>query len=198
MTARPAPGAAVEVEDLAVPAGDGGRVELRIVRPAGSEGALPVVLYLGGVEARDGAARADDLAARELAAGFGAAVVLPSGGVAAREQEAAVVPAADLSAAEQEAPLKQAYAVLCWIGREGERRGLDGTRIVLAGDAAGEGLCAALARVVERRGGPPLLAQAFAPAPGDADRDPTAGAPIEQLLGLPSALVIPTHPRERC
>jgi acetyl esterase/lipase len=163
----------VEVEDLAVPAGAGARVELRILRPAAAEGALPVVLYLRGDGARGGDRRVDDLPARELAAGLGAAVVVPAPGA---------------QAAEHRGELEHAYAILCWVGREGGRRGLDGERIVLAGDAAGESLCAELARLAERRGGPPLLAQALRPA---ADR-----TPIEQLLGLPRALVT-VAPAER-
>jgi acetyl esterase/lipase len=139
------------------------------LRPgSGAAGQLPVVLYLGG--ARRGT---DDLPARELAAGLGAAVVVPAAGARPTGE-----------AAERE----RAYAILRWVGREGGRRGLDGSRIVLADDAAGEDLCAGLARVAERRGGPPLLAQALRPA---ADRIPT-----EQLLGLPQAFVA-TSPQKR-
>ncbi|HVX33811.1 MAG TPA: esterase, partial [Solirubrobacterales bacterium] len=109
MSPRPGSGAAVEVEDLVVPAGGGAGAKLRIVRPAAARGQLPVVLYLGGARRET-----DDLPARELAAGLGAAVVVPAPGLRARGE------------AEE---LERTYAILRWVGREGGRRGLDGSRI---------------------------------------------------------------------
>lgn len=210
---RPERGAAeVEVEDLAVPAGGGARVGLRIVRPMAVEGALPVVLYLHGDSWLAGAPLTDDRPARDLAAGLGAAVVLPAEGGPARRYPAA---------------LEQAYAILAWIGRDGRRRDLDGTRVALAGDATGANLCAALTLVAKGRGGPALAAQVLLHPVTDArcetdsyrqfaeghhlrgdhmrelwdsyTADPEERAlatvsplraPIDQLVGLPRALVV--------
>jgi acetyl esterase len=202
----------VEVEDLAVPAGEGARVGLRIVRPVAVQGALPVVLYLHGDSWLAGAGRTDDRPARDLAAGLGAAVVLPSEGGPPRGYPAA---------------LERAYAILAWIGSDGRHRGLDGTRVALVGDATGANLCAALTLVAKRRGGPALAAQVLlhpvtdARCETDSYRQFAEGhllrgdqmrelwdrytaepderalatvsplrAPVDQLVGLPRALVV--------
>src|SRR3954462_9216874 len=54
---------------------DVGDVQVRIVRPAGAEGTLPVVLYMHGGGWVLGNARTHDRLGRELACGAGAALV---------------------------------------------------------------------------------------------------------------------------
>jgi acetyl esterase len=62
---------------VTVPA-DVGDVQVRIVRPAGAEGTLPVILYMHGGGWVLGNAGTHDRLVRELACGAGAALATPS------------------------------------------------------------------------------------------------------------------------
>jgi len=172
----------VDVEDVALPLGPGRRTLVRIFRPGQAERALPVVLHLQlGAPLR----RRDDVPgewlARELAAGTGAAVLMPELAPAGRHRQREV--------------LEQSYELLCWIAREGARRQLDGSRIALAGGGLGGSLAAALALLAARRAGPALRTQALlCPAADPASDIDTYRRPLrtgaDRLTGLPPALII--------
>ena len=68
-----------EVTDewIKVPGGPGGDISVRIVRPAGATGILPVILYIHGAGWVFGNAGTHDRLVRELAARAGAAAVFP-------------------------------------------------------------------------------------------------------------------------
>ncbi|MFI5671642.1 alpha/beta hydrolase [Streptomyces sp. NPDC051704] len=68
---------AVDEEWVTVPGGPTGEVRARILRPRGATGPLPVVLYIHGAGWVFGDARTHDRLVRELAVGTGAAVVFP-------------------------------------------------------------------------------------------------------------------------
>ena len=68
---------AVDEEWITVPGGPTGTVRARIVRPAGATGLLPVVLYIHGAGWVFGNAHTHDRLVREIAVGTGAAVVFP-------------------------------------------------------------------------------------------------------------------------
>ncbi|MFJ3979475.1 alpha/beta hydrolase [Streptomyces sp. NPDC090021] len=68
---------AVDEEWVTVSGGPTGEVRARIVRPAGAAGRLPVILYLHGAGWVFGNAHTHDRLVRELAVGAGAAVVFP-------------------------------------------------------------------------------------------------------------------------
>ncbi|KPH98002.1 hypothetical protein OK074_0760 [Actinobacteria bacterium OK074] len=70
---------AVDEEWVTVPGGPTGSVRARIVKPAGAEGTLPVVLYIHGAGWVFGNAHTHDRLVRELAVGANAAVVFPEG-----------------------------------------------------------------------------------------------------------------------
>src|SRR5690348_15661651 len=59
----------VDIADLTVPGGPSGSVSVRIVRPAGSTGVLPVILYIHGAGWVFGNAHTHDRLIRELAVG---------------------------------------------------------------------------------------------------------------------------------
>jgi acetyl esterase len=122
-----------------------GEVRARIVRPAGAVGTLPVVLYIHGAGWVFGNAHTHDRLVRELAVGTGAAVVFP---------EYALSPEARYPVA-----IEQNYAVARWIVAEGASKGLDPTRIAVAGDSVGGNMTAALTLMAKERGDVPLLAQ---------------------------------------
>jgi acetyl esterase len=122
---------------VTVPA-DVGDVQVRIVRPAGSEGTLPVILYMHGGGWVLGNAGTHDRLVRELAVGARAAVVF----VEYDRSPEARYPVA----------IEQGYATARWITREGAAHGLDPERIAIAGDSVGGNMTAALALMASDRG----------------------------------------------
>ncbi|WP_104665345.1 alpha/beta hydrolase fold domain-containing protein [Ensifer adhaerens] len=67
------------------------------------------------------------------------------------------------------APLDDVYCVLRWVADHAERLGVDGDRIVIAGDSAGGNLAAASAMLARDRGGPPIAQQLLLYPPVDTD-----------------------------
>ncbi|TDD89494.1 alpha/beta hydrolase [Actinomadura darangshiensis] len=127
----------VDEKWITVPAG-AGDVRVRIVKPAGTAGVLPVVLYVHGGGWILGNAGTHDRLVRELAAGAGAAVAF----VEYDRSPEARYPVA----------IEQAYATAQWIIRNGPAEGLDASRMAVAGDSAGGNMTAALAILAKRRG----------------------------------------------
>lgn len=136
---------AIDEEWITVSGGPTGSVRARIVKPAGAEGTLPVILYIHGAGWVFGNAHTHDRLVRELAVGAEAAVVFPE---------------YDLSP-ETRYPvaIEQNFAVARWIVEEGASKGLDATRIAVAGDSVGGNMTAALTLMAKERGGVPLVQQ---------------------------------------
>jgi acetyl esterase/lipase len=122
---------------LTIPA-EVGEVDVRIVRPPGVQGTLPVILYMHGGGWVLGNAGTHDRLVRELAVGTGAAVAF----VEYERSPEARYPVA----------LEQGYAVAQWIVREGEANGLDPQRMAVAGESVGGNMTAALALMAHDRG----------------------------------------------
>ncbi|MCS7477356.1 alpha/beta hydrolase [Umezawaea endophytica] len=129
---------AVDVEDLVVAGGPTGDVRVRIVRPEGVTGVLPVILYIHGAGWVFGNSHTHDRLVRELAVGAGAAVVFP---------EYSLSPEARYPVA-----IEENYAVARWIGTHGASKDLDGTRVAIAGDSVGGNMTAALTLLAKERG----------------------------------------------
>ncbi|MET8751048.1 alpha/beta hydrolase [Streptomyces sp. NPDC004667] len=203
----------VDEEWITVHGGPTGDVRVRIVRPRGASGPLPVILYIHGAGWVFGNAHTHDRLVRELAVGTRAAVVFPE---------------YDLSPeARYPVAIEQNYSVAQWVAREGCHKDLDGTRIAVAGDSVGGNMSAALTLMAKERGDVTLVQQVLFYPVTDAsfdtdsyhrfgegyflrrdamkwfwDQYTTAGAeraqitasPLrastEQLSGLPPALVI--------
>ena len=68
---------AIDEEWVTIPGGPTGEVAARIIRPPGATGTLPVILYIHGGGWVVGNAHTHDRLVRELAVGIGAAVVFP-------------------------------------------------------------------------------------------------------------------------
>ncbi|WP_410607229.1 alpha/beta hydrolase [Amycolatopsis sp. lyj-109] len=130
--------APAEIEVLTVPGGPNGDVETRIVRPAGAEGPLPVIVYIHGAGWVFGDFHTHERLVRELAAGVGAAVVFPE---YSRSPEARYPVA-----------IEENYAVAKWVAQHGAEKGLDTSRIAIAGDSVGGNMTAALTILAKRRG----------------------------------------------
>ncbi|WP_459642434.1 alpha/beta hydrolase [Kineococcus sp. NUM-3379] len=128
----------VDEEWREVPGGPTGSVRVRLVRPRGATGTLPVVVYVHGAGWVFGSAATHDRLVRELAVGAHAAVVFPEYD---RSPEARYPVA-----------LEQSYAAAEWVAREGAGHGLDPTRIAVAGDSVGGNMSAALTLLAKDRG----------------------------------------------
>jgi acetyl esterase/lipase len=135
----------VDEEWVTVSGGPTGTVRARVVKPAGTEGTLPVILYIHGAGWVFGNAHTHDRLVRELAVGAGAAVVFPE---------------YDLSPeARYPVAVEQNYAVARWIVTDGAAKGLDAGRIAVAGDSVGGNMTAALTLMAKERGDVPLVQQ---------------------------------------
>jgi acetyl esterase len=128
-----------DVSDLTVPGGPTGEVRVRIVRPAGATGVLPVVLYVHGLGWVFGGPQTHDRLVRELAVGAQAAVVFPDYDLAPEHQ--------------YPTQIEQVYAVADWIAMNGADERLDASRIAVAGDSVGGNMAAVTTILAKQRGG---------------------------------------------
>ena len=202
-----------DIEDRVIAGGPTGEVNIRVVRPKGTTGTLPVVLHTHGGGWILGDKDTHDRLVRELA----------------NAAQAIVVFVAYTPAPEAHYPVQneQAYTALEWVAAHAAEIGGDATRIALFGDSVGGNMVAALTLMAKERGGPSIAAQVmFYPVtdahfdtgsyqefadgpwltreamrwfwdaylPDESKRwEPTASpleASIDQLRGLPPALVV--------
>ena len=203
----------VDVDDTTIPGGPSGEVSIRILRPQGASGDLPVILYTHGAGWVFGNAHTHDRLCRELAVGTGAAVVFTNFSLSPE--------------ARYPTAIEEIYAVLEWVADHGRDRQLDGSRIAVAGDSVGGNMTAAITLMAKQRSGPKLAAQVLFYPVTDASfdtgsyhefaegyflrrdamqwfwdqyttdqdaRDQITASPLrattEELAGLPNALVI--------
>jgi acetyl esterase len=124
-------------EWVEIAGGPTGTVKLRIVKPIGAKGELPVILYIHGAGWVFGDAHTHDRLVRDLAIGSNAAVVFPEYD---RSPEAAYPVA-----------LEQSYAAAQWVVTEGAGKGLDGSRLAVSGDSVGGNMAIALALLAKQR-----------------------------------------------
>ncbi|MEV5900778.1 alpha/beta hydrolase [Streptomyces sp. NPDC052127] len=134
-----------------------GDVRVRIVKPAGATGVLPVILYIHGGGWILGNAGTHDRLVRELSVGARAAVVF----VEYDRSPEAKYPVA----------IEQAYATAQWITTAGAEEGLDGSRLVVAGDSVGGNMTAALTHMAKQRGDVAFLHQSLYYPVTDAAQD---------------------------
>lgn len=204
---------AIDEEWLTIEGGPTGSVKIRIVKPAGATGKLPVIFFIHGAGWVFGNAHTHDRLVRELAVGADAAVVFPE---------------YDLSPeAKYPTAIEQNYAAARWVFAHGADKGLDASRFAVAGDSVGGNMTAALTLMAKERGDVKIAQQVlFYPVTNadfdtpsyhqfaehyflgregmkwfwdqytenDAQREEIYASPlrasVEQLQGLPPALVI--------
>jgi acetyl esterase len=135
----------VEVEDTTISDGPSGQVSIRILRPKGASGRLPVVLYTHGAGWVFGSAHTHDRLVRELAAGTGAAVVFTNYSLSPETRYPTAI--------------EEVYSVLEWVAEHGAEKGLDGSDIAVAGDSVGGNMTAAITLMAKQRSGPKVRAQ---------------------------------------
>ncbi|MEA2160486.1 MAG: acetyl esterase [Solirubrobacteraceae bacterium] len=135
----------VDIEDLTITGGPHGQIAARLIRPAGTTGTLPVILYVHGAGWVLGSPRTHDLLVRNLAVGAQAAVVFPD---YRRAPEA-----------QYPSQIEEAYATATWVVEHGSERGLDPDRMAIAGDSVGGNMTIAVTLMAKERGGPSFAAQ---------------------------------------
>ncbi|OKH82028.1 esterase [Mycobacterium sp. ST-F2] len=203
----------VDDEWITVEGGPTGSVKVRIIKPAGATGRLPVIFYIHGAGWVFGNAHTHDRLVRELAVGADAAVVFPE---------------YDLSPeAKYPTAIEQNYAAAQWVFVHGAEKGLDASRFAVSGDSVGGDMAAVLTLMAKDRGDVTICHQVllypvtaadfdtpsyhqfaehyFLSREGmkwfwdqytenDAQRDEIYASPlratVDQLSGLPTALVI--------
>jgi acetyl esterase len=134
-----------------------GDFKVRIVRPPGSTGPLPVILYLHGGGWILGSWITHDLLTRRLAVGANAAV--------------AFVEYSRAPEARYPTQIEQCYAAAQWIVEQGAGGGFDATRIAVAGDSAGGNMSTVLALMAKRRGDVRFVHQSLYYPMTDADAE---------------------------
>ncbi len=131
-----------EIEDRTIPGGPTGQVSIRIIRPRGVSGALPVVMYFHGGGWILGDKDTHDRLVREIANGAQAAVVF--------------VNYAPSPEAHYPVAIEQAYTATKWAAEQGTQIGLDPSRLALAGDSVGGNMVAVTTLLAKQRGGPKI------------------------------------------
>jgi acetyl esterase len=202
-----------DIEEKVFPVGPTGEVSVRIYRPAGVRGLLPVVMYFHGGGWVLGSKNTHDRLLRDLVNGANAAFVFVN-----------YTPSPE---AQFPVPVEQCYAATKYVAEHGQELGLDSSRLGLAGDSVGGYTTAVVAQLAKERNGPSIRYQVMmypvtdssmsqstykefengpwltaaamawfwdAYAPNKKDRKTTMASPLsatlEQLRGLPPALVI--------
>jgi acetyl esterase len=127
----------IDEEWITVPAAVGD-ARVRIVKPQGAAGKLPVILYVHGGGWVLGNAGTHDRLVRELAVGANAAV--------------AFLEYPNSPEARYPVAIEQGYATAQWIINEGASKGLDGSRLAVAGDSVGGNMTAALTLMAKEHG----------------------------------------------
>lgn len=206
----------VSTEQHELPIGPNGKVSIRILRPPGIPGVLPVLVYVHGGGWVRGDYKMYERLVGALTNGTGAALVFVEFQRAPEGQ--------------YPIPIEEVYAVIKWIAENGNQLNLDASRIAIAGESAGGNIAAAVTLLAKERKGPQigfqLLLYPVTSATFDqpsyqefaegyflsveaiqclwnfycpdaaARKQPTAAplqATLEQLSGLPPALIISTE-----
>ena len=141
---RPEPEPVGSVEDRTIVV-DGVSIPIRVYRPVGASGALPVLVWyhgggwvIGNLDSADGACRV-------LTNASGAAVVSVDYRLAPEHKFPA---AADDS-----------FAATKWVVEHAAELGVDGSRLAIGGDSAGGNLAAVVAQMAKQAGGPAIRLQ---------------------------------------
>lgn len=137
-------GIQVERRTIAV---DGQALEIRVVRPQGAKGELPVFMFFHGGGWVLGDYPTHERLIHDLVLGSGAAAVY----VDYTPSPEAKFPTA----------INQAYAATRWVAENGRQIGVDGKRLAVVGNSVGGNMAAVVALKAEEAGTPKLRFQAL-------------------------------------
>jgi acetyl esterase len=132
-------------EDRDLKVGPDGRTRIRVVRPVGSAGTLPVVIYVHGGGWVLGDKQTHDRLVRELAVGANAVIVFVDYDRSPENRYPIAI--------------EQSYAVAKYVAEHAEEFGADPDRLVVAGDSVGGNMAAVVSLLAKERKGPRITAQ---------------------------------------
>ncbi|MDO3412247.1 alpha/beta hydrolase [Saccharibacillus sp. CPCC 101409] len=135
----------VDIEDRTIPGGPSGEVSVRILRPKGATGPLPVLIYIHGAGWVFGNAHTHDRLIRELAVGAEVAVVFPNYSLSPENKYPVAI--------------EEIYAALEWISSEGAANRFDTSKLYVGGDSVGGNMTAAITLMAKERKGPKIAKQ---------------------------------------
>ncbi|MEJ0020357.1 MAG: alpha/beta hydrolase [Acetobacteraceae bacterium] len=141
----PAGRPSAQIDDITLPAGPTGSVQIRIVRPRDAAGPLPVVIYCHGGGWISGDAGTHDRLIREIAVGAKAALVFVSHD---RSPEA-----------QYPVAVEQVYAAMLHVVANAQALDVDAMRLAVVGDGTGGTIAAAVTLMARQRRGPRIELQ---------------------------------------
>jgi acetyl esterase len=145
LQSQPVPLLPVDIQDTTFPVGPTGTTRIRIVRPKGATGVLPVVMYFHGGGWVLGDKITHDRLVRELAVGAHAAVVFVD----------------YINSPEAKFPTQneQAYAATQYVVDHANELKVDASRLPVVGDSVGGNIVAAVTLMAKARKGPKISYQ---------------------------------------
>lgn len=202
-----------DIEDITIPAGPRGSINIRLIRPKNNESKLPVIMYFHGGGWILGDNNIYDRLVREISNGVQAAVVFVDYNRSPESQYPIAI--------------EEAYAATKYISENGNSLNINSSKLAVMGDSVGGNMATVVAILAKERGGPmidyqvlfyPVTDANFETAsykefangywlsteamkwfwnaylPDENERKKYTVSPlmasIDQLKGLPSALVI--------
>jgi len=136
---------AASIEDRELAVGPKGKTRIRVIRPQGAAGTLPVIVYFHGAGWVMGDTTTHDRLVRELAVGAQAAVIF----VDYDRSPEARYPVA----------IEEDYAVTKYVAEHPAEFNVDATRLAIAGDSVGGNMAAVVSLLAKERKGPAIAAQ---------------------------------------
>lgn len=135
----------VAIQELTIPVGPTGSLDLQIYRPEKNNNVLPVIIFIHGAGWVFGGQDTHNRLVRELTNGAEAALVFVDFNLA---------PEAQYPVAHE-----QGYAAAKWIAENGKSLNLDTSRMAISGDSVGGLMATAIAMMAIERGGPQFIHQ---------------------------------------
>lgn len=137
--------ARASIEDRVLPVGPKGQTRIRIVRPAGVAGPLPIIVYFHGAGWVMGDVTTHDHLVRALAVGARAAVIFVDYDRSPENRYPIAI--------------EEDYAVTKYVAAHGRALQLDPSRLVVAGDSVGANMATVVALLAKERGDVSIAAQ---------------------------------------
>ncbi|MGK6325278.1 alpha/beta hydrolase [Sphingomonas sp. DT-51] len=146
-SAQKGPVAAPDVtsEDRVLPVGPKGKTRIRIYKPRGAGGTLPVLMYYHGAGWVMGSPNTHDRLVRELTAGAGAVTIFVDYDRSPENRYPVAI--------------EEDYAVTEYVAKHAAEFGGDASRMAIAGDSVGGNMTAVVSLLAKERGGPAFKAQ---------------------------------------
>jgi acetyl esterase len=135
----------VSVEDRTLPIGPKGQTRIRVIRPEGAEGQLPVIIYFHGAGWVMGDTTTHNRLVRQLAVGAHATLIF--------------VDYDRFPEVRYPVAIEEDYAVTKYVAEHPAEFNVDASRLAIAGDSAGGNMTAVVSLLAKERKGPAITVQ---------------------------------------